>query len=281
MLVNLNYLFQKSFDYGVKAYGAFNLHCFEMLLPFFQASKEINIPIIIQVSTGTASYIGYDLLVDSVKSLSKNYGIDICLHLDHCTKEEYIKTAVEAGFSSVMIDGSSLSIEENISLVKRVVEFAHDKCVSVEGEIGTIGGNEDGKTIKFKESMYTNSEDAVRFYEETCVDAMAVSIGTAHGLYKGKANISFDRLKIIKELTNAPIVLHGGTGVSDEDLRKCIRLGVQKVNVGTEINAAWIEKAKEVFKTAKFSDSLRDILIPSNNKVKSILFEKIKLISGN
>ena len=279
MLVTLNDLFKNIDKNKVKAYGAFNLHCYEMILPFFQASKEINIPIIMQISTGTAQYIGYKLLSDSVKSLSETSGMDICLHLDHCSKEESIKEAIDSGFSSVMIDGSSLPINENIKLTKRVVEFAHGKGVSVEGEIGTIGGNEDGIKANIDASMYTEPNDALRFYKETGIDAMAISIGTAHGLYKGKAKISFEKLKEIKELTNAPLVLHGGTGVSNEDIKKCVEYGIKKVNVGTELNATWIEKAKETFKNGKFSDSLRNLLIPVNNSVKEVLLDKIKLIS--
>lgn len=279
MLVTLNDLFKNIDKNKVKAYGAFNLHCYEMILPFFQASKEINIPIIMQISTGTAQYIGYKLLADSVKSLSETSGMDICLHLDHCSKEESIKEAIDSGFSSVMIDGSSLPIDENIKLTKRVVEFAHSKGVSVEGEIGTIGGNEDGIKANIDASMYTEPKDALRFYKETEIDAMAISIGTAHGLYKGKANISFEKLKEIKELTNAPLVLHGGTGVSDEDIKKCVEYGIKKVNVGTELNITWIEKAKETFQNGKFSDSLRNLLIPANNSVKEVLLNKIKLIS--
>lgn len=279
MLVTLNDLFKNIDKNKVKAYGAFNLHCYEMILPFFQASKEINIPIIMQISTGTAQYIGYKLLADSVKSLSETSEMDICLHLDHCSKEESIKEAIDSGFSSVMIDGSSLPIDENIKLTKRVVEFAHSKGVSVEGEIGTIGGNEDGIKANIDASMYTEPKDALKFYKETGIDAMAISIGTAHGLYKGKANISFEKLKEIKELTNAPLVLHGGTGVSDEDIKKCVEYGIKKVNVGTELNASWIEKAKETFQNGKFSDSLRNLLIPANNSVKEVLLNKIKLIS--
>lgn len=279
MLVTLNDLFKNIDKNKVKAYGAFNLHCYEMILPFFQASKEINIPIIMQISTGTAQYIGYKLLADSVKSLSETSGMDICLHLDHCSKEESIKEAIDSGFSSVMIDGSSLPIDENIKLTKRVVEFAHSKGVSVEGEIGTIGGNEDGIKANIDASMYTEPNDALRFYKETGIDAMAISIGTAHGLYKGKAKISFEKLKEIKEITNAPLVLHGGTGVSNEDIKKCVEYGIKKVNVGTELNATWIERAKETFQNGKFSDSLRNLLIPVNNSVKEVLLDKIKLIS--
>lgn len=279
MLVTLNDLFKNINKNKVKAYGAFNLHCYEMILPFFQASKEINIPIIMQISTGTAQYIGYKLLADSVKSLSETSGMDICLHLDHCSKEESIKEAIDSGFSSVMIDGSALPIEDNIKLTKRVVEFAHSVGVSVEGEIGTIGGNEDGIKANIDASMYTEPKDALRFYKETLIDAMAISIGTAHGLYKGKANISFEKLKEIKELTNAPLVLHGGTGVSNEDIKKCVEYGINKVNVGTELNATWIEKARETFQNGKFSDSLRNLLIPANNSVKEVLLDKIKLIS--
>lgn len=279
MLVTLNHLFENKKKYGVKAYGSFNIHSLEMALPFFAAAKATNVPIIIQTSTGTAEYIGFKLLRDTVYSLSESTGIDVCLHLDHCTKFEKIKKAIDAGFTSVMIDGSALSLEDNIRVTKEVVEYAHGKNVSVEGEIGTIAGTEEGKTVKDTDIMYTSPDEALYFVEQTKVDALAVSIGTAHGLYKAKVSLNLDKLDKINQKISTPLVLHGGTGVTDEDMKKCVTLGIEKVNVGTELNGSWIEEAQKTFAKGKFSDSLRDLIIPANDAVERALCKKINIIS--
>ncbi|MGL5956544.1 MAG: class II fructose-bisphosphate aldolase [Brevinema sp.] len=279
MLVTLNQLFENEKKYGTRSFGSFNVHSLEMILPFFSAAVATRTPIIIQTSTGTAKYIGFKLLKDVVDSLSESTGIDICLHLDHCTKFDTIKEAIKNGFSSVMIDGSALPLEENIKLTREVAEYAHAKNVSVEGEIGTIGGTEEGKTVKGTDIMYTSPDEALYFVEQTHVDALAISIGTAHGLYKAKAVLNLDKLKEIQNKVATPLVLHGGTGVSDLDMKQCIQLGIRKVNVGTEFNGAWIETAQKTFSAGKFNNSLRDLLIPANKAVESIMIQKINLIS--
>jgi fructose-bisphosphate aldolase class II len=280
MFVNLKTLLSdaKEKKYAV---GSFNLHCMEMLPAMIKAAERAKSPISIQVSTGTTYYIGMNLLVAMVKTLAENSSVPVALHLDHTSEFEPIKEAIDAGFTSVMIDGSHLPIEENIEITKRVVEYAHARNVSVEGELGTIGGTEEGLTVNDEDIMYTQPNDARYFVEQTGVDALAVSIGTAHGQYKSKAKLSFDVLKAIHEAIDVPLVLHGGTGVAHEDLKKCIENGIAKVNIGTEINIGWIETAKREFEKTKITNSLRNILIPCNKTVEEIVFEKITHLNSS
>lgn len=260
-----------------KAVGSFNLHCLEMLPAFFKAAKQTNSPLMIQISTGTAQYLGYQLLVDSVRSLSASENVPTCLHLDHCSDINAIQTAIAAGFSSIMYDGSHLDIDENIARTRIVVEMARPRDISVEAELGAIGGSEDGKAVAEEDICFTTVEDAKRFVEETHVDMLAVSVGTVHGLYTGKAQIQHQRLQEISAATGTPLVLHGGTGVSDEDMRKAVTEGINKVNVGTEMNVQWVGQCKSTFEKGKVNDSVRKFLIPANDAVTQVLVEKMNL----
>ncbi|MDU7197745.1 class II fructose-bisphosphate aldolase [Phytobacter diazotrophicus] len=260
-----------------KAVGSFNLHCLEMLPAFFKAAKQTNSPLMIQISTGTAQYLGYQLLVDSVRSLSASENVPTCLHLDHCSDINAIQTAIDAGFSSIMYDGSHLDIDENIARTRIVVEMARPRDISVEAELGAIGGSEDGKAVAEEDICFTTVEDAKRFVEETHVDMLAVSVGTVHGLYTGKAQIQHQRLQEISAATGTPLVLHGGTGVSDEDMRKAVTEGINKVNVGTEMNVQWVGQCKSTFEKGKVNDSVRKFLIPANDAVTKVLVEKMNL----
>ena len=235
MYKNLIELFKE--NEGKGAVGAFNLHCFEMLPAMIKAAEEINVPIIIQTSLGTAEYIGFEPLIAAVKALAEKSTVSVALHMDHCKDIEKLKKAIDCGYSSVMYDGSSLPIEENIKNTKEVVAYAHERGVSVEGEVGSIGGAEEGVVVAKDDAMYTKPEDALYFATETGVDALAVSIGTTHGQYKSKAKINYELLIELKaKLGDTGLVLHGGTGVSDEDMKRCVREGMKKINVGTELN---------------------------------------------
>lgn len=279
MYVNSNEILKnaKLNKYGI---GTFNVHCLEMLPSMVKSGIIKNAPVILQISNGTAEYIGMKLLVNSMKTLVEDTNLPFVLHLDHTKDFEMIKKAIDAGFTSVMIDGSSLSLSENIELTKRVVEYAHSKNVSVEGELGTIGGTEEGISVHEDDIMYTRPEDAQKFLKETNVDALAIAIGTSHGQYKSKAKLNFEVLKKINEISDKPLVLHGGTGVSDVDIKTCITNGISKINVGTEVNIAWIREAKIQFEKSKLEDSLRDIIIPCNNKVEDVLINKITLFES-
>lgn len=276
MLKSLDQLFEE--NEGKRAIGSFNVHCLEMLPAMLEGAKELNVPIIIQTSPGTAEYIGLDLLVSSIETLSNRLEIDVCLHMDHCKSIDFLKEAIDAGYTSVMYDGSSLDIDENIKNTKIVTDYAKSRNVSVEGEVGTIGGAEDGIVVSEEEAIYTHPEDAYKFVRETGVDAIAVAIGTTHGQYKSKAKINFELLsELSTNMKNVGLVLHGGTGVSDEDMRKCVAKGMKKINVGTELNKSYIEEVNQTFSSATPLTSLRKLLLPANNRIKDIVIEKSKL----
>ena len=252
MYKNLIELFKE--NEGKGAVGAFNLHCFEMLPAMIQAAEELNVPIIIQTSLGTAEYIGFEPLIAAVKALAEKSSVNVALHMDHCKSIEALKKAIDLGYSSVMYDGSALPIEENIKNTQEVVAYAHAHGVSVEGEIGSIGGAEEGVVVEKDAAMYTKPEDALHYVNETHVDALAVSIGTTHGL-------------------------HGGTGVSDEDMKRCVREGMKKINVGTELNKNYIEVVSKTFTADDVTPltSLRNLLGPANERIKEIVIDKASL----
>ena len=255
--------------------GSFNTHNLEMLPYMIRAAKDMGSPISIQTSVGTARYIGYGVLASVCKYMADNEGLDIVLHLDHAAKFTDIKEAIENGYSSVMFDGSALPLKENILRTQEVVEFAHKRGVSVEAELGTIGGTEEGIAVAAHEVKYTDPKIAKQFVEATNVDALAVAVGTNHGQYKSKTDINFDLLKEIHETVDIPLVIHGGTVVKEEDIHKCTNYGVRKFNVGTELLVGWTKKAMEKFATTKENASLRNNIVPCNEVVYEIVKHKI------
>ena len=257
--------------------GAFNTHGLEMLPDIIMAAYEEGMPIIIQTSVDTAKYIGYKNLVAICSNMADEYMVDVTLHLDHARNFDDIKDAIDAGYSSVMFDGSNLSFKENIMKTKRVVEYAHKREVSVEGELGTIGGTEEGICVKEDEKVYTNPEDVKIFVELTGVDALAVGIGTNHGQFKSKTKINFELLKEIHDKVDIPLVIHGGTGVNEDDIPKLIKYGIRKFNVGTELLVAWTKEAISNFENTKLNKSLRYNIIPCNKSVKDVVKNKIKV----
>lgn len=278
MYRNLIDLFKE--NEGKGAVGAFNVHCFEMLPAMVQATEELGVPVILQTSLGTARYIGFEPLIAAVKAIAEKSSVSVALHMDHCKDIDALKEAIDKGYSSVMYDGSSLSLEENIKNTKEVVAYAHERNVSVEGEVGSIGGAEEGVVVAKDDAMYTKPEDALYFAENTGVDALAVSIGTTHGQYKSKAKINYELLTELKEkLGDTGLVLHGGTGVSDEDMRRCVREGMKKINVGTELNKSYIEVVRETFTGEDVTPltSLRNLLGPANDKIADVVKEKASL----
>lgn len=257
--------------------GAFNMHNLEMLPDMIRAAKEMGAPIIIQTSVDTAKYIGYNVIVAVVEELANSMIVDVALHLDHAKDFDAIKDAIEAGYSSVMFDGSSLPFKENIEKTKLVVEYAHARGVSVEGELGTIGGTEEGVSVSEEDKEYTRPNDAVTFVRETGVDVLAVGIGTNHGQFKSKTNVKIPLLKEIHQVVDVPLVIHGGTGVKEEDYPDLINNGIRKFNVGTELLVNWTQQAKDCFAETSVNKSLRYNIIPANQKVKEIVKHKIGL----
>jgi fructose-bisphosphate aldolase class II len=250
---------------GKGGVGAFNIHSLEVVPAMIRAAEEMDAPIILQTSTGTVEYIGYKQLVAVVRSIADESHINVALHI-----------------SSVMYDGSSLPLEENIANTQKIVAFAHYHTpkISVEGEIGAIGGSEDGIVVSKDQAMYTTPEDAIRFVQETNVDALAVSIGTTHGQWKSKAKINYDLLHTLKDqLGDVALVLHGGTGVANEDMRRLAAEGMKKFNVGTELLKVWKDVVKKNLEKPENTPiySARNILVPANEEVADVIKEKIAL----
>ena len=256
------------------AIGAFNTHNLEMLPAIIKAAVHQKTPVIIQTSCGTANYVGHRNLVAVCRSMAEEYGVDVVLHLDHARDYDEIRKAIDAGFSSVMFDGSSLLG------TKRVVDYARARNVSVEAELGTVGGTEDGIAVSQDDACYTDPEDAVEFVKQTGIDALAVAIGTSHGQYKSKTNISFERLKELQEVVDIPLVIHGGTGVKDEDVKRVIDLGIRKFNVGTELLVGWNRKSRECYDEHRENISNRDNVVPCLDTITEIVERKIHLFKN-
>lgn len=257
--------------------GAFNTHNLEMLPAMLSAAKEVGAPIIIQTSVDTAKYIGMSVLVSVVKTISDNEMVEAVLHLDHARNFDDIKEAIDSGFTSVMYDGSHLPFKENIVKTKAVVDYAHKKGVSVEGELGTIGGTEEGIHVAENDKVYTKPEDAVYFVKETGIDALAIAIGTNHGQFKSKTEVNLPLLKKINQVVDVPLVIHGGTGVKEDDYPSLINNGIRKFNVGTELLVNWTKNAKASFAETKVNKSLRYNVMPANEAVKEIVKHKMRL----
>ncbi len=232
------------------AIGAFNTHNLEMLPSIIKAAVNQRTPVIIQTSCGTANYIGHKNLVSVCKSMAEQYGIDVVLHLDHAKDYDEIRKAIDAGYSSVMFDGSSLPLKDNILGTKRVVEYAKKNGVSVEAELGHVGQSEDYSSDV--SDHFTKPEEVKKFVEETGIDCLAVAIGTAHGRYHGTPHIDFDLLKQITDVVDIPLVLHGGSGTGDENLRKAVKNGIQKVNLATELVVAGKEELETFIQDKNF-----------------------------
>lgn len=220
-----------------------------------RAAEEMNAPIILMVPWGTLRGVyKVDEYLKLTAEMVKNATVPVALHLDHGASFEECIQAIRAGFSSVMYDGSSLPFEENIKNTKKVVEVARACGVSVEAEIGHVGGAEAGALIKegkeADSSQYTTVEEAVKFVEATNVDALAVAIGTVHGIYKGKPNLDLERLSNIRAALQIPLVLHGGSGLSDEDFKNAVQHGISKINFFTELSMAAANAARNLIKEA-------------------------------
>ncbi len=263
------------------AVGAFNTHNLEMLPAIIRAAVAQKTPVIIQTSEGTASYVGHRNLVAVAKSMADEFGVDVVLHLDHAKNFDEIRKALDAGYSSVMYDGSALPFKENILGTKRVVDYAEKTGASVEGELGTVGGTEDGVAVAEADVHYTEPEQAVEFIEKTGINALAVAIGTNHGQYKSKTNISFEQLEKIRDAVDGfPLVIHGGTGVKDEDVRRVIDLGIRKFNVGTELLVNWNITSRDAYNEHKENTSNRNMVVPALETVQSIVEHKIQLFKN-
>lgn len=223
--------------YGV---AAFNILDYNSTRAVIKGAEELNAPVIIQVSVKTIKVWGYDAIVSWYRQLAQNSPIPVCLHLDHCSDLNVIKNCIRAGWTSVMMDASAKPFEENMALTRQTIDLAHPVGVTIEAELGEIGGVEDDLVVDEAMAHLVDPEKAIRFCKELKPDVFAPAIGTAHGYYKGEPKIAFDRLETIYKAVDTPFALHGGTGLSDEVFKRCIALGCAKVNISTMLKHSFI-----------------------------------------
>jgi tagatose bisphosphate family class II aldolase len=263
------------------AIAAFNVHNMETIQAVVEAAWEEKSPVIIQTTPGTLKHAGIPYIAACVKVAAEMYDIPIALHLDHCDSFETVMQCIRAGYTSVMIDGSKLPYNENVKLVRKVVEAAHGAGIAVEGEIGRIGGTEDDMTVDELEAALTVPEEAEEFARATGVDMLAIAIGTAHGVYKGEPKLDFDRLFAVRKLLKVPLVLHGASGVPDQSLNKAIKLGISKVNIATELKIPMADAIKEVFKANPDENDPRNYMGKAKEAIKEVVRNKIRLCGCN
>ena len=263
------------------AIGAFNTNNMEIVQAIVEAAVEERAPVILQASQGALRYAGIDYIMGLVRAAEKSADIPIVMHLDHGTDFNQVMLCLRKGFTSVMFDGSKKPLEENIAATRKVVEVAHAMGVSVEAELGKIGGTEDDVTVSEHEASLTIPAEAERFCAETKVDALAVAIGTAHGAYKGEPKLDFARLREIRKLVDTPLVLHGASGVPEEAVKRSIEYGICKVNIDTNIRQAFTKGVKEFIKENPSVFDPRKILGPAKEAMKEIIRAKIRLFGSN
>ena len=298
-LVTSTEMFKKAYE-GKYAVGAFNVNNMEIIQGIVEAAKIEQAPLILQVSAGARKYASHIYLMKLVEAAVEDSGLPICLHLDHGEDFEICKACVDGGFTSVMIDGSKHSFEENIELTKRVVDYAHNKGVVVEAELGKLAGVEDAVKVAAADATYTDPDQAVEFVERTGVDSLAIAIGTSHGAYKfkGKPELDFARLeKISNLLPNFPLVLHGAStvipsfveecnkyggqldgaqGVPEDMLLKAGTFGVCKINIDTDLRLAMTASVRKHLAEHPGDFDPRQYLKPARQAIQDMVAHKIR-----
>lgn len=304
-LVTTTEMFKKAYE-GHYAIGAFNVNNMEIIQGIMEAAKEKQSPVILQASEGARNYAGQEYIVGLVKIALEQYPeIPTALHLDHGSSYEICKACIDGGFTSVMYDGSKHSFEENIRVTKEIVEYAHDKGVVVEAELGRLAGVEDLVSVDAKDAIFTDPDEAAEFVERTGCDSLAIAIGTSHGAYKYKGDpyLDYERLeKIGKLLPNYPIVLHGAStvisefvescnkyggkvldakGVPEDMLRKAATMSVCKINIDTDIRLAMTSAIRESLFNNPENFDPRGYLKPAREAVKQMVIHKIEAVLGS
>lgn len=303
-LVTSKEMFEKSMKEHF-AIGAFNVNNMEIIQGIVAAASEENSPVILQASSSAIKYAGYNYLLKMVEAATMETNIPIVLHLDHGPDFETCKACVDAGFTSVMIDGSKYDFEENVALTKKVVDYAHSKGVVVEAELGKLAGIEDDVNVAEDDARFTDPDQAYEFVQRTGCDSLAIAIGTSHGAYKfkGDAHLRFDILQKVKEkLPNTPIVLHGAStvipelvnmcnkfggdipgakGVPDEMLHEASLVGVSKINVDTDIRLAMTANIRRVFAESPEVFDPRKYCGEARNAIKEVVQNKIRNVFGS
>lgn len=253
------------------AVPAFNIHNLETLQVVVETAAELRSPLIVAGTPGTFSYAGTGNIVAIAGDLAKTFNQPLAIHLDHHEQLADIQSKVLSGVRSVMIDGSHHPFATNIELVKKVTDYCHRYDVSVEAELGRLGGQEDDLVVEGKDALYTNPEQAFEFVRQTGIDSLAVAIGTAHGLYAAEPKLDFDRLEEIRQRVNVPLVLHGASGLSADDIRRAISLGICKVNVATELKIAFSGALKSYLASHPDASDPRHYMAPAKVAMKEVV----------
>jgi fructose-bisphosphate aldolase, class II len=285
------------------AVGAFNVQNLETIKAIVEAAQEEKSPAILQITPSVIKYAGLDYIVSLAKTAAQTASVPISIHLDHGEDFETAIKCVNAGFTSVMIDGSFLKFEENVAVSKRVVDVAHKKGVSVEAELGKLSGVEE-RSVEEKDAILTDPQTAVEFVEKTGIDTLAVAIGTSHGAYKFKsqAKLDLDRLKTISQKISIPLVLHGASsvpswivekatkygatldgakGVSEDQLKQAITFGIAKINIDTDLRLAFMATVREVLTNSPKEFDPRKILGPAKDAMKEVAKGKMRLFGSS
>jgi len=279
-LVSMTDMLNKALE-GKYAVGQFNINNLEWTQAILGAAEEEKSPVILGVSEGAARHMGgFYTVVKMVEGLMHDMkvSVPVAIHLDHGSSVEKCKEAIDAGFTSVMIDDSHSPIDKNIETTKAVVEYAHSKGVSVEAEVGTVGGQEDDV---IGDVMYAKLDDCVRIVKETGIDTLAPALGSVHGPYKGEPNLGFTEMEEIRNATNLPLVLHGGTGIPKHDIDKAISLGTSKINVNTENQIAFAKVVREVLAAKPEAYDPRTFIQPGRDAIKQTVIGKIREFGSN
>lgn len=275
MLVNLKEILKYAED-NKCAVGMFNATGLDSIKAIIEAAEELNTPVILAHAEVHNIYNDISLIGPIMLDVAKRAKVKVCVHLDHGTSLEMIKKAIEIGFTSIMIDASSLEFEDNIKLTKKVVSMCHPLNISVEGEIGKIKSLDDTSDNEY---YYTKASEAEIFVKETGVDALAIAFGTQHGFYKEKPELKIDVIKNVKKVVNIPLVMHGGSGLSEEQFKKCIDAGIRKINYYSYMSKAGYDAAKKVIESNK-TNYMHDVEYASYKAMKEDLLKIIKIFNN-
>jgi len=257
--------------------GAFNVYTIDMLQSVVEAAMETDSPVILQTSIKKAKSYEIDYFAAAAKVASEHYNIPISLHLDHCKEIDLIDRSINAGYTSVMIDASDAPFDENVLITKKVVRMASAFGINVEAEIGRVGGVEDDIIVGGEEAVLADPEVCEMFVNLTSVDTLAPAIGTAHGIYNSDPKIDFLRIKNIADRVSVPLVLHGGSAIPDEAVKRCISLGMSKMNIATELRVIFSTKIREYLNEHETEYDPRKYLVPAKNALKEFVIQKMNL----
>lgn len=276
----------KAAEAGKYAVGAFGVQNLETVQAVIEAAVAERSPAILIISSGAIKYAGLQTISAIVKTLAEAAPVPIVAHLDHGESFELATQCVHAGFKSVMVDGSHHPYEQNVAMTRKVVEMAHAVGATVEGEIGKIGGVEENIVVDEAEATMTDPDEAAQFVNETGIDAVAVAIGNAHGLYKGEPKLDIPRMATIYQKVkavdpNCALVLHGGSGTPDQMIREAIAVGVSKINIGTELKLAFVQGVRDTLATKPDVDDPRHLIKPARDAVKAVTIEKMRLFGSS